>query len=94
MLADRHTDKLIAIFRTATATTLERVCLLRHFDEKLFDEVFAVVGYSAETFVVELPVASSHVVQRVLVVAAGKRRQTAQPARTSSPIIAQETCRR
>ena len=42
--------------------TVESVCLLRYFNEKLFDEVFAVVGYSTEAFVVELPVASSHVV--------------------------------
>jgi len=61
---------------------IQSACLLRHFNEKLFDEVFCVIGDSAETVIVKLPVASANVVQRVLIVAASKRRQSAQTDQT------------
>jgi len=45
-----------------TAEISTRRCLLRHFNEKLLDEVFAVIWNSSEAVIVELPVTSSHVV--------------------------------
>ena len=79
--------------RTVYSGACASACLLRHFDEKLFDEVLAVIRDAAETLVVELPVASSDVVQRVLVVAAGERRQAAQPAHSLSLIHISEPTR-